>query len=268
MQGETEERPRKRRKKKSKFGYYLYAVVVLLLTIANITLAFLLVTHIQNINVSGTVNSTEEEIESWLTEDPLTVNSVYTLLKYKTGSYELPAYLDEMKVSLKLPWEVQVDVKEKQIIACVKYKDSYAYIEKDGLVMKVTEELEEGVPCIEKVKVQGAKAFQTLKVKDEKIFTYIKNIIREIKRNEIAPNRIVWENDGISLYFEEVCVELGKSDYDVKIAQLPPILENLKGKSGVLRMSHYTETSGSISFEEFIEETPQETPETAPSEQE
>ena len=261
MQGETEERPRKRRKKKSKFGYYLYAVVILVLTITNITLAFLLVTHVQKINVSGTVNSTEEEIKAWLTEDPLTVNSVYTLLKYKTGSDELPVYLDGLKVSLKLPWEVQVDVEEKEIVACVKYKDSYAYIEKGGLVMKVTEELEEGIPYIEKVKVQSAKTFQTLKVKDEKIFTYIKNIIHEIERNEITPDHIAWENDGMSLYFEDVCVELGKSDYDVKISQLPPILENLKGKAGVLRMSHYTETSGSISFEEYMEEVSGETTE-------
>ena len=76
----------KRRKKKSKFGYYLYAIVVLVLTITNVTLAVLLLTHVQTTNVSGTKISSEDEIRAWIAEDPLTVNSLYTFFKYKFGS--------------------------------------------------------------------------------------------------------------------------------------------------------------------------------------
>ncbi len=82
MQGEIEEReerrPSKRRKKKSKFGYYLYAVVVLILTVTNITLAILLLTHVQEIEVTGTRLSEKEAIVEWIKEDPLTNNSIYT----------------------------------------------------------------------------------------------------------------------------------------------------------------------------------------------
>lgn len=247
----------KRRKKKSKIGYYLYAVVVLLLTITNITLALLLVTHVQKIHVSGTEIAKEEEIRSWLTEDPMTVNSLYTVFKYKTGAYELPVYLEDVKVSLKLPWEVQVDVTEKEIIACLFYKDSYVYIDKDGLVMKKSPDYDGKVPFVAGIEVQKADQFKVLTVKDKKIFTYIQDIIYEVKRNEISPEQIVWEDDSMNLYFGEVCVELGKMNYDVKIAELPPILESLNGKAGVLRMEHYSETGDSISFEGRVEEVPE-----------
>ena len=46
-------------------------------------------------------------------------------------------------------------------------------------------------------------------------------------------------------------------NYDVKIAELPPILETLNGKAGVLRMEHYSETGDSISFEGRVEEVPE-----------
>ena len=243
---------KKRRRKKSKFGNYLYAAVVLLLTIVNVTLAILLLTHVQKIQVNGTEIAKDDEIRAWITEDPMTVNSLYTVFKYKTGSYELPVYLEDVKVSLKLPWEVQVDVTEKEIIACLFYRNSYVYIDADGLVMKTSSEYDGKVPFISGINVQKAELFKVLTVKDKKIFTYIQDIIHEVYRNEISPDQIVWEDDSMNLYFGDVCVELGKMNYDVKIAELPPILETLNGKAGVLRMEHYSETGDSISFEEYV----------------
>ena len=124
--------------------------------------------------------------------------------------------------------------------------------------MKVTDKLDEGVPLVEGVNVQKADQFQMIKVKEEKIVSYVESIIYEVEKNEISPDRIVWEEDSMNLYFGEVCVELGKMNYDVKIEQLPPILQNLEGKAGVLRMEHYSETSDSISFEEYVEPVPEE----------
>lgn len=249
MQGETEERPRKRRKKKSKFGYYLYAVVVLLLTVTNITLAILLLTHVQKIEVNGTSVSTEDDIVAWIQEDPLTVNSLYTLWKYNMGSYEQPVYLQEMKVSLNLPWEVQVDVTEKEIVSCVKYKGSYVYLDEEGLVMQILPEKREGVQFVENVTVKKAEQFKVLEVKNEKIFSYIKNIVKAVKKNDLTPDRLAWEDESMNLYFGEVCVQLGKMNFDVKIAELPGILTDLEGKAGILHMEHYSETGEKISFE-------------------
>lgn len=256
----------KRRRKKSKFGYYLYAFVILVLTIANVSLAILLLTHVQKVNVTGTEIASQTEIQEWVQEDPLTVNSLYTLFKFKSGRYELPVYLEAVNVSLSLPWEVQVQVVEKEMIACVPYKGNYVYIDKEGLVMKISQQLDEGIPYIEGVNVLKAEQFKVLKVKEEKLTSYVEDIIYEVKKNEIAPDKIVWEENSMNLYFGEVCVELGKMNYDVKIAELPPILKSLEGKAGVLRMEHYSETSSSISFEEFVEPTQEETSEEMPKE--
>ncbi len=237
-------------KKKRKFGYYLYAIVILVLTIANISLAVLLLTHVQGIKVSGTKLSTEEEIKDWITQDPLTVNSLYTVFKYKFGSKELPVYLEDMTVSLSAPWELQVDVDEKDIIACVKYKKNYIQFDKDGLVLQITAEQPSGMPLIEGIPVRGAKQFEILNVKEEKVFSYVNNLILEVENSKLEPTRIAWKDGSINLYFDEVCVELGKSNYGIKLAELPPILEKVEGKKGVIRMEYFTQSGEKISFEE------------------
>lgn len=258
MQGETEGKKHKRRKKKSKFWYYLYAVVILLLTITNITLATLLLTHVQSIQVTGTENTQKQEIISWIKEDSLTSNSIYAWFKFKTGSYNLPVYLEDVEVSLAAPWKLKVKVTEKQIVGCLIDDNSYVYFDDEGLVMKKTTEYQADVPLMEGMQVENSQKYEVLQVENEKALDYFVSVTKEVEKNELTPDRVVWEDDSMNLYFEQVCVKLGKSNFDEKVIQLTATLKNLEGKSGTLHLEHYTSDSKYFSFEEDIEENLEE----------
>jgi cell division protein FtsQ len=252
VQGETDERRRdkkKKRKKKSKLGYYLYAIVILLLTITNITLATLLLTHVQSIKVSGATYSQQSEIVSWIKEDPLTVNSLYTLVKFKTGSYKLPVYLEKVSVKLSAPWSLKVKVTEKPIIGCLVSDNSYVYFDEEGLVLQKTTEYSKEVPLIEGLKIDNAKKYEKLQVENEKVFQCLVSVTKEIEKHELTPDRVVWGESGMSLHFEKVCVQLGKSNFGIKILQLTALMDELEGKDGTLHLEHYTSDSNNISFE-------------------
>lgn len=255
MQEDTKGNKKKGRKKKSKFGYYLYAVTVLLLTIINITLAALLLTQVQAINVTGTKYSQKSDIVAWIEEDPLTKNSIYTLCKYRFGKYKLPVYLEDMDVSLTAPWKVKVKVQEKQIIGCILQEDTYVYFDAEGLVLMQGSQYDAKIPLIEGLKVKETELFKYLDVENEKVFSYIVKVTDELEAVELCPDRMVWEDNSMNLYFEKVCVQLGKSNFAEKILQLPPILTELEGKEGVLHLEHYTEDTKSISFEKSEEES-------------
>ena len=255
MQEDTKGKKKRRRKKKSKFGYYLYAVTVLLLTIINITLAALLLTQVQGIEVKGTKHSKKSDIVAWIEEDPLTVNSLYTLWKFKFGHYTLPVYLEDVDVSLAAPWKVKVKVQEKQMIGGVLVDDIYVYFDAEGLVLKAGNEYDAQLPLIEGLKIKDAKLYEYLEVENQKVFSYIVKVTEEIEEADLTPDRLVWEDDSMNLYFEQVCVKLGKSNFAEKIQELPPILAELEGKQGTLQMEHYTEDSKNISFEKSDEES-------------
>lgn len=255
MKEDTKGKKKKGRKKKSKFAYYLYAVTVLLLTITNITLAFLLLTQVQSIDVTGTKYSEKNDIVAWIEEDPLTVNSIYTLCKYRFGKHSLPVYVEDMDVSLTAPWKVKVKVQEKQMIGCILQNDTYVYFDEEGLVLKQGSEYDAQIPFVEGLKVKETELFKHLDVENPKVFSYIVKVTEELEELKLSPDRMVWEDSSMNLYFGKVCVQLGKSNFAEKILQLPPILTELEGKEGVLHLEHYTEDTKSISFEKSEEES-------------
>ena len=129
------------------------------------------------------------------------------------------------------------------------------YFDAEGLVLKTGSEYDAQIPLIEGLKVKEAELFEYLDVENEKVFSYIVNVTKEIEDAKLSPDRLVWEDNSMNLYFEEICVKMGKSNFAEKVLQLPPILEELKEKKGTLHMEHYTEDTTSISFEKSDEES-------------
>jgi len=256
MQGDVEEKKTKGRKKKHKFGYYLYAVVILLLTVANVTIATVLLTYVQSVEVKGNTIGEKSEIVSWIKEDPMTSNSLYTWWKFNSGTFKIsyPRYIENMKVKLVAPWKIRVDVQEKQVVGCMLVGNAYVYFDKEGLVLKKQVEYETGIPVIEGIQVEDTMLYEYLKVDNKKVFSYIVNLTEEIENQKLHPDRITWEDENMNLYFEGVRVNLGKSNYGEKIAQLPEVLPHLEGQRGTLRMEHYTSSNKKFSFEKSMEE--------------
>lgn len=246
---EIEEKSKKRKKKK-RFGYYLYAVVILVLTLVNIFVATFLLTYVQRIEVRGVEHSSQANIVEWIKEDPFTLNSIYTVCKLKFGKYKLPSYLESVEVGMNAPWEVRLDVKEKTIAGCILTNNAYVYFAEDGTVLLKGSEVIEGIPVVEGLKVKDTTLYEKMKIGDDKVFSYVINISKEIRKNELTPERLVWEEDSMNLYFGGIKVQLGKINFDEKLVQLPPILEELEGKRGTLHLEHYNELSESISFRE------------------
>lgn len=238
-----------KRRKKSKLGSYLYAFTTLVLLLAIILSFAFVLTFVQKIEITGVKYSNEEEILSSIKEDPYTMNSLYTYWKYKTGGFTFPASIESTKLSFNAPWELKLSVQEKQIVACILVGENYVYFAEDQTVMQKGKEVLEGIPVVEGLQVGSVEVLKPLRVENEKVFSYIKNISKEINANNLKPDRIVWEDESMNLYFEGIRVQLGKMNFDEKVVQLPPILAELEGQQGVLHMEHYSDVSTSISFE-------------------
>ena len=54
----------------------------------------------------------------------------------------------------------------------------------------------------------------------------------------------------MNLYFGDICVCLGKINFEEKLVELPPVLEALEGKKGKLHLEHFGEMSKNFSFVE------------------
>ena len=99
--------------------------------------------------------------------------------------------------------------------------------------------------------------------KDDAIFEKLAETSRYLRKNALSPERIVCNTDGsdVVLYFGAVEVLLGNEKYEECLAQVGPILEELKKKypdtAGTLHLENFDSSSASIRF------TPQTAEQTA-----
>ncbi|MCI9422922.1 MAG: FtsQ-type POTRA domain-containing protein [Dorea sp.] len=248
---------RRRRKKKS---HRIYAFIVLFLGLAIIAAVIFLLFYVQKIEVKGNDYVTEKEIIETVQNDDFSVNALYILGKYALGKGKTLPCLEQMKVRLKAPWSVKIEVKEKPIVGYIQNGELYDYFDKEGLVVLESSALIEGVPYIEGIGLGEVKLYEHLRSKNTKIFEQILETSREITKHDLKPDRIVCEEDVICLYVGRIRIRLGKNVSAVQIAQIAPILEKIGDKEGTLHLENYSEVQGTITFEEgaFPQDIPAE----------
>ncbi len=195
----------------------------------------------------------------------MSVNSLYLLGKYTFDKGELPSGVESLKVSLKNPWTVAVTVVEKSMLGYVDYDEAMLYFDEQGIATLRSAKQIEGVPYIEGLSLiqQRWKSEKVLPVEDDAIFEKLAETSRYLrKKNALSPERIVCNTDGsdVVLYFGAVEVLLGNEKYEERLAQVGPILEELKkypDTAGTLHLENFDSSSASIRF------TPQTAEQTA-----
>ena len=241
---QQEERPRKKKK-----THRLYALIVIILGIAIIVLGVLILFYTQKIEISGNEYCTDQEIVDTVKNDRYSMNTLYILGKYKLGYGDTLPCFESMKVGLKLPWVLKVEVKEKPIVGYVQNGEGYAYFDKEGMVVAESSSLISDLPCIEGVEMKDIQLYQQLKSEDARIFEEILETSKDVTKYKLSTDKIVCKDDKIYLYIGNVCVSLGNHVSAEQIAQIKPIIEKLGEQSGTLHLENYSETSKTITFD-------------------
>lgn len=241
------------RKKKKRRGVFL-GLLTFILGIVIIVFAFMLLFHIQKIEVKGNKYCTENDVIGWLREDKYAVNSVYVWWKYnKDGVEQLPV-VESSRISFRTPWAIRVTVKEKEISGYIDYNNQYLYFDKDGTaVLAATEKIEQAA-YIEGMDIDASKVKlgEVLPVSDKNVFKRIVEISQLLVKYELSPDRITCSGSELNLYFGNVEVLLGKTNYEVRLAQVPPILQKLAeqypDKQGTLHLENYNTSDKAVRF--------------------
>ncbi|GAA6492653.1 MAG TPA: hypothetical protein H9782_08030 [Candidatus Bariatricus faecipullorum] len=228
----------------------IYAVILAVMLICLVMIVFLLLFQVRRIDVKGNEYLSSQEVADWLQEDDLAQNSLYAVIKYNLTDYELMPAMEEVKVGMKNPWTLEVTVTEKRIAGYITMGDDAVYFDKDGIVLAVTTEWWDNVPRIDGLSVDQVTLYKELPVSEEnrQIFSSLLEMSQSLKQSDLSPDRIVCGGDGLYLFFGNVCVSLGDSNFSDRIAQIPPILEKLGDQTGTLHLENYGESSTTVSF--------------------
>lgn len=214
-----------KKQKRGKLVYKIAAIIVILLVCIGLA-AGKYYFKIHKITITGNQYYTEEEIKKKVFNGRWTSNSILLYLKYKYGKKEDIPFIQKIDVDIISNHEVQVNVYEKSMVACIKYMGEYLYFDKDGIVLESTQKMQKKIPVISGVKFTSMNLNQKLEVEDDTIFDTILNISQLVGRYKLNLQKIVFNQKGeVTLVTKKIRILLGKQDsYDAQIAELSKML--------------------------------------------
>lgn len=208
----------------------------------------------KKIHVTGNQYSSSQEVQEWVQSDQYSSNTLYIMWKYNKDDIEQLPAVEKVRVKLKSPWEVTVQVTEKKFSGRVDFNGEFLYFDKDGIASLKSTEVIEGVPYIEGMELdqEKVKLGKTLPVTDESVFEKISSVSALLNKAALTPDKISCSGSDLTLHFGVVRVQMGSGDYADKLAQAVAIVAKLSelypGQAGVLHLENYTSSDSSIRF--------------------
>lgn len=247
---EKEKTVYKRRRLGLKIGV---TTAILLLTAAAGAFYYIVTTYTVNtVYVEGNVHYTDEEIAEKIMTGRLGHNSIYLNLKYRNQEIEDIPFISAIEVKIVSPDTVRIRVYEKSFAGYVTYLGRYMYFDRDGVIVESSEQRTTGVPEVTGLKFDHVVMYEKLPVENGTVFARILDITQSLAKYELRADRLFFDReDKVTLYFEEVRVQIGDNSYiDEKFSRLKSILPEITGKKGVLQMENFTGEAKIIPFQE------------------
>ena len=186
--GEAEEKPseeqpkEKKRKAKVRLNGFGISVIVLFVLVVTLILLFLFlpIFRVREVTVDGNVEMTDEEV---LKEVGLEYNAhlmrgvsgnLWDIVRFNYGKTEERIrrenpYIADITISVRIPSEVRITVKERRKIAYVSTPDGYIALDRYGTVLEINSgKIKQDVrPIVYGISVESAKLGEKVKVRDE-----------------------------------------------------------------------------------------------------
>lgn len=227
-------------------------VVLILSGIAAFLIWFDVYYKVRYVTVEGSTHYTDQEIEQYVTEGFMGDNSVVLSWRYRHQELRDVPFVESMEVDVITHNAIHIRVYEKSLAGYVNYLGRYFYFDRNGMVVESSGEKVEGIPEVTGLTFDHIALNEVLPVADPDVFTKILETVQLLAKYSLDADRIYIGTSGQqSLYFGNVCVNLGEDEYmDEKISNLSKILPSLTGRSGTLDMTTFTADTRSVTFTE------------------
>lgn len=253
QQEEKQKRKRIRRQKLRRTLKIAGRIILILILIVFIAFVYIQTCYkLKKINVVGTDHYTDQQIVDIVTGGKNYKNTLLFLLECKLKPAGEVTFIDKISISYENRNTVDINVYEKAMAGCIKYNDQYAYFDGDGIVLELSDQKLDDVPCIEGLECDTVEQGKKLSVGDSTFFQEILTMTQFIYKNNIQIDKIYYdEEQNLMLARDGINVRIGGLDnLEGKLMNLESVLQSLKGKKGTLDMSNYSSSNGNVIFKQ------------------
>ena len=211
--------------------------------------------QVKTVEVMGSEHYSEDELKEAILKGPLTSNTIFAPRFYSKNAAEKFPYIENFSVKRSDRHKLIISVKEKSVVGCIPYLDSYIYFDRTGTFVEGSQTLDKTVPYFDGIEVSKVVMDEKLDIKGDTVLNTAVALSTIFQKNDLVPDHIQFDNSySISLIYGDITVQLGKDEnLEEKMNRVAAILPKITGKKGILHMeSVSTDTN---TFEEEKEKT-------------
>ena len=211
--------------------------------------------HVSKVEVMESNHYTKEELKEMVLTGAFSSNSVLAPITCSKNNVQGVPYIEGYSVSRSGRNSIVISVREKSVVGCIPYLDSYVYFDRNGMFVEGDKTRDESVPYFEGIQVKKVVMNEKLPIKDAVLNTAVA-LSTIFAKNDLQPDYIQLEDDStIDLIYGDITVKLGKDKYlEDKMSRMVAILPQITGEKGILHMENITESSKTVTFEKEEEE--------------
>ena len=242
--------------KKSKKKLLAVTGMIAVLLLAGI-IFFFTYYKVDEVQVMGSSHYSEKQIKKMVLRGPMASNSILAPILYTQKNTKDVPFVDGYSVTRLNRHTICVSVKEKDIVGCIPYLDSYIYFDRTGRFVESSTERNEKIPFFDGIKVKHVIYNEELPIKDKTVMNTAVALSTIFQKNDKIPDHIEFGDDGqISLLYGDITVKLGKDEYlEDKMTRVLAILPLIADKKGILHAENVNDSSKMITLEQEKEET-------------
>lgn len=241
-----------RKKKKKRFRIVLALIVILILLSGSIAGIYFFA-KLKEVRFTGTRLYSEQELKPCVINDSYCWNTVYVFLKYKFKKTDNLPFIEGMDVHLKGVDQIDVVVKEKEIVGYVYIPETgqNAYFNRDGIVVDISSRVLEKPAKVEGFTLKEVEVNKKLPVEDTTVFKKLLSLSNILKKYGMIPKGIqIKESGDFMLQYETASVLFGDTkQLNEKIVTLKQIMPHIKDLKGLLHMEDWKNKDSNITFE-------------------
>lgn len=225
------------------------------ITVLAAVIFFFVFFQVNTVEIMGSEHYSEDELKEKILKGPLTSNSVLAPLFYAKDAAEDLPYIESFNVRRSGRNKLIISVKEKNVVGCIPYLDSYVYFDRNGYFVEGSKTRDTKVAFFDGIQVKKVVMEEKLPIK-EMVLNTATALSTIFSKNDMVPDHILFDDDyEISLMYGDITVQLGKDQYlEDKMTRAIAILPELSGQKGILHMESISRSSKVVTFETEEEE--------------
>ncbi len=232
----------------SKRKRWIWILLVILIVFTAGSLFF----RVKEVRVTGTETVSAEQLKSDLGIRE-GMNMFYFLIASKLKLPQVSPRIESVDVYVDWPDALDIEVKERTVVAYVSYMGMYLCLDEAGYVIDSSYYLGEEMPVITGVQVKSFRLGEPLNTTSTSLSQTIMEICMSLRKYGIAGWVLrvdMTDSSDVRLYTERLEIRLGEDeDIDLKLQALSSILSKTPEAEGIL---HLEDLEGQIYLEKNL----------------